>query len=165
MKVFAFFSAISRVIGTVQVESSTSQTQKPDPPSQPPPRPGLYPVPKGKPRPSPQRPANPGMDDPKDEDREDEGQQCALEFGSPVPTYRPPPSTTLKPPPPPPTSSPPPPPDPPKPNPDMEEVSCYDSGSLVTREMAIDALNSFCSNWKGSVLDPSRRHTVHPEQW
>lgn len=134
--------------------------KNPSPPPRPTPSFRPDPLPTKKPVPAPTVPPDPKGTDPQDEEQEDDDQACALEFGLPLPTYRPPTtSTSISPKPPAPTSSPAPPPDPPKPNPDTESVHCYDSGALVTRAMAIDALNAFCDAWVGTVLDASRPGT------
>lgn len=131
----------------------------PNPPKKPKPTPKPEPHPSGTPT-KPVVPPDPKGTDPKNEEQEEDDQKCAIEFDLPLPTFRPPASSTsVKPKPSPPAPSPPPPPDPPKPRRETEEVHCYDSGQFINRGLAIEALEYFCDDFEGVVLDASQPGT------
>ncbi|KEY73171.1 hypothetical protein S7711_04137 [Stachybotrys chartarum IBT 7711] len=131
----------------------------PRPPTRPVPQP-TGPGPTIRPTPGPSPP--PSGSEPENEEHEELEQQCAAEFGHPLPTFRPSDSsTTVIPSPtrPPPSPSPTPDPEPPSPNPDTEEVDCYNSGQFIRRDLAIEALDYFCDRFEGQVLDANRPET------
>ncbi|KAI1157988.1 glycoside hydrolase superfamily [Nemania serpens] len=120
----------------------------PDPPDRPTPPDEQDPIPTGPPG-EPQ-PEDPEGDDPEDEEEEDEDTFCAYEFSLPPPVYVDPnsgagPSETISPPAPTPTPHPTPNPEPPKPDP----------GDMI------NAVNDFCGNYEGTVLDASDKDAVH----
>lgn len=129
----------------------------PNPPKRPTPPVQDDPLPTGKPGPD-TPPPDPNEDDPEDPDEEDEDAECAAEFNLAAPAYdgtvgrSPAPTSTVSiaPPPSPPTPSPPPNPSPPSPNPATESLHCY---TETGRGDAIKALNDFCNDFQGTVLD------------
>ncbi|KAF7558106.1 hypothetical protein G7Z17_g84 [Cylindrodendrum hubeiense] len=130
-------------------------TDFPDPQN---PKPPGGPKPTGKPV-KPKDPPKAGTE-PENEEHETDEQQCAIELGLPLPTWRDPDATTsVKPKPTPPKSSPKPDPTPPSPNPDTEELDCYNSGQFINRGLAIEALEYFCDRFEGQVLDATRPET------
>lgn len=132
--------------------------RNPNPPKRPvPPQPTL-PRPTGKPV-KPTKIPKPGTK-PENKEHEVDEQQCALEFGLPLPTWRDPATTTsVKPKPTPPKPSPKPDPKPPSPRPDSEKVNCYDDGVWIHRALAIEALEYFCDKFEGQVLDATKPET------
>ncbi|RWA12354.1 hypothetical protein EKO27_g2735 [Xylaria grammica] len=130
----------------------------PKPPGRPTPTPGPDPHPPGTPT-RPPVPPDPEGTKPQNEEQEEDDQNCALELGQPLPTYRPPSTTSIVKPPPPPSPSPEPPEEPPGPNRDTEQVSCYDSGQRISRALCIEALEYFCDDYEGVVLDATRPGT------
>lgn len=152
----------------------------PKPPKPPTPDPENDPLPTGK-------PTDP-EDEPDDEEEEEGEDECAAEFDLPTsnnndgddggnddggdggndggnesPTTTKPPDTTVSiaPPPPPPSPPPPPDPSPPSPNSATESLRCYDTGSVTGRGDSIKALNNFCDDYAGTVLDASDREGKH----
>ncbi|KFA82003.1 hypothetical protein S40288_07998 [Stachybotrys chartarum IBT 40288] len=102
-------------------------------------------------QPSGPPPPPPGSE-PENEDHEEEERACAIEWGQPIPTFRPDDSSTSSipsPTRPPPSPSPTPDPEPPSPNPDTEEVDCYNNGQFINRALAIEALDYFCDAFEG----------------
>lgn len=113
-------------------------------------------------------PSDPSEKDPQDPDQEEEDDNCAAEFnlaapiysgliGKPVPTL----TVSIAPRPPPPSPSPPPNPSPPSPNPATESLHCYNAGALTGRGDAIKALEKFCSESEGTVLDATSLNSLH----
>ncbi|KAI9788527.1 MAG: hypothetical protein M1816_006867 [Peltula sp. TS41687] len=118
-------------------------------------------MPSTDPAPNPTKPADP--------EEEEIDQQCAFEFGLPLPTYdgpigRPTSTVEIPPPPPPPSPSPQSNLSPPSPNPATESLHCYNSGAMTGRRDALKALNKFCYNYAGVVLDATRPNTRHTLQ-
>ena len=137
----------------------------PHPPPRPPPPAENDPLPTGKPG-ADKPPPDPSENDPEDPEEEEDDDECAAEFGLAAPTYdgpignpAPSPTVSIAPPPPPPSPSPPPNPSPPSPNPATESLHCYNSGAVTGRGDAIKALDSFCDNFQGTVLDATSPHS------
>ncbi|KAI9661784.1 MAG: hypothetical protein M1821_009023 [Bathelium mastoideum] len=141
--------------------------EDPNPPKRPTPTEEVDPVPTPNHTLSPE-PPDPNEDEPGDEEEEGEDEQCADEFHLPIPTYVVPSAGTtstqsISPPQPPPTPQPPPNPTPPSPNPAAESLHCYNSGAMTGRGSMIDAVNSFCDTFSGTILDdsdPNNEHTL-----
>ncbi|KAK7430733.1 hypothetical protein QQZ08_002777 [Neonectria magnoliae] len=130
----------------------------PTPPTRPVPKPTGGPEPTGKPV-KPKDPPKVGTK-PENKEHETDEQQCALELGLPLPTWRDPDATTsVKSKPTPPKPSPTPDPEQPSPNPDTEDLDCYNSGQFINRGLAIEALEYFCDRFEGQVLDATRPET------
>ncbi|KAI0448314.1 hypothetical protein F5B21DRAFT_510293 [Xylaria acuta] len=131
-------------------------------PGRPSPHPGPDPHPPGTPT-KPPIPPDPQGTKLQNEEQEEDDQKCALELGQPLPTYRPPSTTTIVKPPPPPSPSPESPKELPGPNRDTETLQCYDNGQRISRALCIKALEYFCDDYEGVVLDdtqPGTRRTL-----
>ncbi|KAI0118066.1 glycosyl hydrolases family 18-domain-containing protein [Hypoxylon sp. NC0597] len=140
--------------------------EDPDPPSRPTQTEVNDPMPTGTIATSTPRPVDDDGDDPGDEEEEDEDDSCAYEFGLPAPTYVDPNfgasgTQSISPPKPPPTPPPKPNPAPPSPNPATEKLHCFDSGAMTGRGSMIDAVNTFCNQFEGTILDASDANAEH----
>lgn len=142
----------------------------PDPPPRPTPPTPTVPLPVGANPTTEPDPDDPEGDDPENGEQEDLDTFCAYELSLAPPVYVDPNSgadatQTISPPAPTPTPAPPPDPEPPSPDPDTESRRCYNSGAETSRYDMIEAVEGFCGEHSGTVLDASVRGAAHTLHW